>query len=373
MVMIQRNLRYKTVAWQWLAVLFVAFVLFGQPAQAAVMDFRVVGIGNGNSSLEAEQAAIDYAKKRAVFLAARKFGMKDPAKAIAKFDAETFQAVIRGVNVTNSRRVGETTYLDVQVTIVEDALRRILKLPDAIQPSPNIAEMRGVMLLVMLVGKERSYMWEKENILRAPVSDEVRRQSHGRILMPGGDLQDLRLIDYQNALTVEAKELAPMFERYGADEILIAAAKLSEPGTTDATNIILRRIQPDQVRNEVIDIPPESIEETSQSRMDKAVNAIAGAVTEIASSTAEKERVLREKAPKLTIRFRYAIPKELARMQEVLRASPDVLFLDVPSIALARVSGTVYLKGDEKALRDYLTKSGIIIADIKDGWQLSVR
>lgn len=337
------------------------------------MDFRVVGIGIGSSSFEAEQAAMDYAKKRAVFLAARKFGMKDPAKAVAKFDEATFQEVIRGMNVSNRRRVGETTYLDVQVTIVEDALRRELKLPEAVQPSPNVADMRGVMLLVMLVGKDRGYLWEKENVLRDPVSEEVRRQSHGRILMPGGDLEDLRLIDYQNALTVEPKELAPMFARYGAEEIVIAATRLSEPGTTDATNIILRRIQPDRVRNEVIDIPNESVEETGRARMEKAVNAIAGAVTEIASSTAEKEHALREKAPKLTIRFRYAIPKELAHMQEVLESSPDVLFLDMPSIALAQVSGTVYLKGNEKSLHDYLVKEGIIVTAINDGWQLSVR
>lgn len=373
MKMIWRTLRYKTLAWQWFAAVLLVVMLGSNPAYAVVQDFRVVGVGISSSSLEAEKAALDYAKKRAVFLAAKKFGMSSPAKALAKFDEATYQEVIRGVNVTNSRRSGETTYLEVQVTIVEDVLRRVLKLPNVESPYPAATDMRGVMLLVMLVGKERSYLWEKENILRKPVTDEVRRQSHGRILMPSGDLQDLRLIDYNNALTVDAKELAPMFERYGADEIIVAATRLSEPGTSDATNIILRRIQPDRMRSEVIDIPVESVEETSLERMDKAVNAIARAVTEIAGSTAEKDRALREQAKKLTIRFRYAIPKELAYMQKVLLASPDVLSLDVPSIALAQVVGSVYLKGDEKSLHDYLVKEGVIVTTINDGWQLSVR
>ena len=342
-------------------------------ASAAVQEMRVLGVGVDSSSWQAEQIAMDYAKKRAVFLAARKMGVKDAAKQITKFDEETYKAVVRGMTVTQTRRVGEVTYLDVSVTIVDEALRRTLKLPPDDAKRHGDLKMRAVMLLPVYVSPERSFLWEKENVLRAPISGEVRRQSRGGVLLPGGDLQDLRLIDYQNALTVEPKELAPMFERYGTDEVIIAAAKIGMAGTADATNIVLRRLEPHRVRNEVIEIEPESAQETVDSRLNKAAVAIASAVTQIASSTSEQEREQREKAQKVKVRFSYAIPKELARMQETVRACPEVMFLDMPSIALARVSGIIYLKGSEEALRQSLAKQGLVVTTINDGWQLSVR
>jgi hypothetical protein len=369
--MILRNIRQLLSRWQWIAALMLLCVV-ATGASAAVQEMRVVGVGVDSSSWQAEQIAMDYAKKRAVFLAARKLGARDAKKQIAKFNDETYKEVVRGMNVTQSRRAGEVTYLDVSVTLVDDALRRALKLPPD-GPKHNDFKMRAVMLLPVYVSTERSYLWEKENILRAPLSGEVRRQSRGGVLLPGGDLQDLRLIDYQNALTVESEELTPMFDRYGTDEVIIAAAKVGAAGTMDATNIVLRRLERHRVRNEVIELTPEAVEETFDMRVNKAAVAIAAAVTQIASSTADRERAMREKAQKVRVRFSYAIPKELARMQEAVRAAPEVMFLDMPSIALARVSGIIYLKGSEEALRQALAKQGLVVTAIDDGWQLSVR
>lgn len=370
--MVLRNIRQFLSRWQWIAALLM-LCLAGQPAAAAVQEMRVVGVGVDSSSWQAEQLAMEYAKKRAVFLAARKLGVKDAKKQIAKFGDETYKEVVRGMNVTQSRRAGEVTYLDVSITIVDDALRRALKLPPEDALKRGDIKMRAVMLLPVYVTADRNFLWEKENILRAPVSDELRRQSRGGVLLPGGDLQDLRLIDHQNALTVEPDELQPMFDRYGTDEVIIAAAKIGSAGTADVTNIVLRRIRPHFSRSEAIEIKPEYPEETMDERLDKTAVAIAGAAAQIASSTADQERAVREKAAKLKVRFSYAIPKELARMQEAVRAVPEVMFLDMPSIALARVSGIIYLKGSEEALRQSLLKQGIVVTTIEDGWRLSVR
>lgn len=369
--MIARNIGQVLRLWQWVAVACLALTL-AAPASAALQEMRIVAVGIDNSSMQAEQEAMDYARKRAVFLATKKMGVKDAEKAIQGFTERDFKEIVRGMNVTQSRRVGERSYLEVMVTIVDESLRRVLKLPPP-TIDPSTLKMRAVMLFPVYVASERSYMWEKENIMRAPISDELRRQSRGGVLLPGGDLQDLRLIDYQNALTIEPEELQPTFERYGADEIIIAATKLSQPGTTDSTNIIMRRLEPQRVRNEVLEIMPESREETEQVRIQKAASAIAGAATQIASSTAERERAIRDKAQKIKVRFSYAIPKELARMQDAVKQSPEVLTLDMPSIALARVTGTIYLKGSIEKLQDDLVKQGIIVTPINDGWRLSVR
>jgi hypothetical protein len=345
------------------------------PALAVVQEFRVVGVGIDNSSIKASALSLDYAKKRAVYLAARKLGAPNASKVVAKFSEQQFAQIIRGANVTQTRRKGDTTYSEVNITIMEAPLRRALKMSDALTDAQAAqqAPVRGVLLLTMYVGQERAYMWEKDNQLRAPMSDEIRRQAHGGVLLPGGDLEDLRLIDYQNALTVKGEELKPMFERYGAEEIIIAILTPSAVGTTSPSSVLLRRLRLQGDRNEVMEITPELPEETAQVRLAKSANAIAAAVTQIATSTAERDQAIRDAAPKIPVRFRYAVPKDFARMQEAVLNSPEVLSLDLPSIGLAQVDGTIYLKGDKEALRLGLTKQGVFVTPNGDGWRLSVR
>jgi hypothetical protein len=341
------------------------------PVQAATQDVRVLGVGNDSSSVKAEAKALEYAKKRAVFLAARKMGVKDASASVAKFTEQQFKDIVRGTVVTQSRRAGEITYSDVTVTVVDDVLRRALKLPALSRPEAE--PLRPVLLLSVYVGETRAFMWEKENILRVPLADEVRRQAHGEILLPGGDLEDLRLVDYQNALTVKPDELKPMFARYGAEEIIIAVFKPGAAGTMDPSSAVLRRLKLDSARDEVIEIFPESPEEISSARLMKAAAAIATAVTQIASSTAEREQLARDRAKKIPVRFAYTIPKDLARMQEAVRASPEVLSLEQPSIALSQVEGVIYLNGEEETLKATLKKKGIIVTVLSKGWQLSTR
>jgi hypothetical protein len=375
MVMVYRNIRQVPRDWQWIAALLcIVLMLAPGAARAGIQEIRVVAVGIDSSSVAAEEKAMDYARKRAVYLASRKLGIKNVSKVVAKFSEKQFNDIIRGANVVQSRRQGEVTYSEVNVTIVDEALRRALKLPDA--PAVPVADMkvRGVLLVPVYVGRERAFLWEKENQLRQPLWDEVRRQSKAGILLPGGDFDDLRLIDYLNALTVKVDELTPMFERYGAEEIIIAVMTPSTPGTTDASSVLLRRLNiSGEERHEVIEVPPESIEEASTIRLNKTASAIANAVTQIASSTAEREQAVRAQAKQLKVRFSYAIPKDLAFMQDAVRKAPETMYLDLPSIALAQVTGTIYLKGDDEALRASLVKQGVIVTTINDGWRLSIR
>lgn len=349
-------------------------MLLAAPAHAAVQEMRIVGVGIDNSSLKAEEIALDYAKKRAVYLAARKLGISNASEKVAKFSTAQMDQIIRGVNVTQTRRVEYTTYLEVQVTIVDTALQRALKLPDDYRKKIDTdMPLRGVLVLAGYAGKDRAYLWEKDNVFREAISDEIRRQSRGGVLLPGGDMDDLKLIDYENMLKVEPAELEPMFNRYGADEIIIAVLTMGQPGTSDNTSVLLRRLQPKTVRHEIIEIPVASNDEPIKTRLAKAASALATAVTQIASSTAERDKALRAGAKTIPLRFNYSVPKDLAKMQNAIRTAPDVIYLDMASIALARVSGTVYLKGDETSFREHLVKQGVLVSTTDDGWRLSVR
>ncbi len=344
-------------------------------AHGAMQEVRVIAVGVDSLSSKASQKAIDFAKRRAVFIAAGKLGVKDPGGAVSRFTASQYGEIIRGANVVQSRRVGDTTTSEVVVTIIEQPLRRALKLDAPPPPAADVATTaRAVLLLSLYHAPEKTYLWENENLLRAPLSDEVRRQSRAGVLLSGGDFDDRRLIDYQNALSVTAEELKPMFARYGAEEIIIAVLTLGPAQTADASNILLRRLRLDRpARNEIIEITPETTEEKTDTRIAKAAAAIASAVTQIATSTSENELALRSGAIKLPAMLHYVTPAELSRMQAALRAAPEVLYLELPTITLSQVRGIIYLKGDAAALEQRLKKQGIRVTINADGWTLSLR
>lgn len=377
MVMIRRILRHFLRSWQPIAAgLAAAMLCAASPAHAAVVqEFRIVGVGVEDNSTKAQDLALDYAKKRAVYLAARKLGVANASEVVAKFTPTQYSEIIRGTNITQTRRKQEITYLEVHVTLLEVPLRRALKLPEGEKMVEATATppLRGVLLLTVYVSPERAYMWEKGNQLRAPMADEIRRHAHGGVLLPGADLEDLRLVDYQNALTVKGEELKPMFERYGAEEIIIAVLTPSSVGSMTPSSILLRRLTLKGNRNELLEVPPAVPEETSAIRLARSAEAIAAAVTQIASSTAERDEAARRTAKKMPVTFLYSVPKDFARMQDAMRQSPEVLSLDLPSIGLARVSGTLYVKGDVETLRAALVKQGIIVTPHLGGWQVSVR
>ena len=164
-----------------------------------------------------------------------------------------------------------------------------------------------------------------------------------------------------------------MFDRYGADEIILV---LVTPGAalSDApTEVILRRLTRTAERKEAMRVSPADANERIEVRVATAANAAAGAIVQIASATAEDEQFLEKAADKLPVTFEYANPREFARMQQAVRETPGVLALRLPAIRLQSMQATVYLTTARPAVRTALVKQGILVAEKNGGWVLSYR
>jgi hypothetical protein len=231
-----------------------------------------------------------------------------------------------------------------------------------------------VLIIPVTVTAAHTWVWEKENSLRAPLSDELLRQARGTVMLPGGDLQDLRLIDRENATRVTQVDLKPMFERYGAQEIIIAAMSVGPENTTEPTRILLHRVSADKPRDEVIELIPETPEEKIEPRIMNAARAIASAAVQIATSTADDDREKLAKATKIKVKFVYTTPKQLAELSKAIRTAPGVLQLELPTIMLNNVNGTIYLEGSDKAgLKKQLADKGVVIRETGAEWTASAR
>ncbi len=362
--------------WQPLAAFAALILLVSAPAQAAVQEIRVLATGVDRSSVRAAELALSYAKQRAVYIVARKMQVEDAAKQVAALKPDQWKDIVRGATVLQTRREGEITYADVTVSVVDEALRRALGVEaPAVSAIDEAGAPRGVMVMPVFIGDKRPYLWEKENLVNEPMRDEVLRQGRGSVMVPAGDFDDRRLIDYQNALEVTAEQLQPMFKRYGLDEVIIAVVTLGAPATLEPTTILLRRLvlPPATSRVEAMTLKPVAENETQKMRAQKAAAAVASAATQIAGSTSKLDQARLKGAPTVAVTFRYATARELGSMQEAVRTVPGVLQLVMPAISLTNMSGILYLSGSKDEIRAALKKQGLVIVDDGEGWLISVR
>ena len=355
--------------------IFIFTFLLATPASAAIQQIRVLGVGVDASSVEAEAAAIDYAKKRAVYLVARKFQGDNIAAKVAQLKPEQYEKIIRGATVLQLKRDKETTYADITVSVVDTELKRALGMPVApADVSDNaISAKRSVLVLPVFRTADKTYLWEADNPIKESIRSEVLRQSQGAVIIPGGDFEDLRLIDGVNAGTVTGAELTPMFERYGAEEIIIVIVALGAEKTSDPTQVTLRRLTREAATVEVMEVPAVGVDDSKEARISLAANAIAGALTQIATATSPDETRSRLQATRQFIEFNFANPRELGKMQEAVRRAQGVILLEIPAISLQNIRGAVYFTGEKEDLRTALAKKGIRVNNNEYGWALSLR
>jgi hypothetical protein len=280
--------------------------------------------------------------------------------------------MIRGYTLVRTQRKDDVTYAEVKVSIVDTPLRKALGLPEEEDDATKFRR-RGVLILGVFMDGDRPLLWEKRNPLTEPLKTQGLKMGKGAVIMPVGDPEDLRVVDYNNVLTITYEQMKHMLERYGADEVLIAVVTTGLEGTTDATDVLMRRLTNRGVKLERLTVKPLKPTATEQSRVMDAVYTIANTATDLAASVSIEERQELESATKLPLEFSFITMREYGQMQEAIRAYPGLQQLDLPSINLQEVHGMLYYDGNEKKLRAHLKKYAIFVRPSEDGWTLSLR
>lgn len=355
--------------------MLLALTLMPMMASAAVQEIRVTASATDSSPTRATQAALNYARKRAVYLVMLKMHIPNATARAQGLNETQLKQIIRGSTILNTKRIEDTTYADVSVSVVDQAILHVLDIdvaPDAVALETT-APVKGVMVLPVYATATRAYVWEKENALRAPLTSLALTISHGTVVVPTGDYEDLRLIDQHNALTIKPEELKSMFERYGVREIIIAVVQQDTLTSDQGATILLRRLSQETIRTEQIVLSPPALTETADDRLKEAATEIANAATQIAASTSKQEQEKLAAAPKVPVYFYYGSMREIGQIQDAVRGTDGVMQLSMPTIALNNIHGILYLNTDKETVKRNLSLKGLIITDREDGWQLSLR
>lgn len=375
----QRSISELSWPWQRLnharsmaVALFVLGAMLAAPAMAALHEITVIGVGIDSLRSAAEAKAIDYGKKRAIYLLSKKLGAVDSEATLAKLKPEDLKDMVRGYTIIRRERSEEKTYIEMRVTIADTPLRAALGLPDSEDISINFRR-RGILVLPVFVATERPLLWEKRNPLSQPLKSLALKMGKGSVILPVGDPDDLRVVDYNNVLTVDYNRLKEMVARYGASEILIAVVTLGLEDTSEPTDILLRRLTKDQTKLERITLKPTNALDRPEARIQAAAVAIAQVATDLSSSVAIEERKELAAAKQQSVEFVFITMREFGEMQAALRSFSGFKQLIITKSDLHRVEGELYYTGSEKKLRAHLKKSAIFVRPGEKRWELNMR
>ena len=355
-----------------MAVLLLALTMASLPARAAMHEITVVGVGVDSERSKAYEQAVEYGKKRAIYMLSRKLGAMGSEEILSQMREDELNDMVRGFTITDRSRRENTTYLQMKVTIIDTPLREALGLPPAEEDRVNFRR-RGILVLPVYVEEPRPLLWEKRNPLTVPLKSLALKMGKGSVVLPMGDPEDLRVVDYNNVLTITYQGLGTMVERYGASEVLVAVVTLGLPDTSEPTDILLRRLTNKGVKLERVTLNPENALEKNEVRIHAAAQAIAQVANDLASSVAIQEREALATAPAIPVTFSFITMREFGEMQAALRSYPGFKQLVLPTSDLHRVEGMLYYDGKEKKLRAHLKKSAIFVRSEGKGLVLNMR
>jgi hypothetical protein len=336
---------------------------------------NVVGIGVHPRNNIAEEQAVAYAKKRAVFLLAEKWKLPNVTERVAALPTAVFDAAVRGVNVLRLARDGEVLYVNTEVSIQDVPLKRALNLPIDEEAAEEIeVTRRGVLVIPVFLeeGAQSPVVWGRRNPVIAPLKPLLLRYGQGALVLASGDRTDRSELDYDNVLRMNFQSLRRFTERYGVQEILQAIVTPGAQGTAEPTRIVMHRMQPTQSRPEMVRIATTA-EATMAERMYDAAESIARYAATISTATAEFERKQWRKLPQHKVRLHFTTMQGFGRLEYALSHAPGVENVALDDIALQQVNGVFYTNATPEVLKAYFEESSVRWQYRNGLWVLSQR
>lgn len=341
------------------------------PAFAGMSEMEVIAGVRGENPVDARERAVDYAKKRAFFLTLSRL---DPARAnsIAEsLSTEQIYAHIRGYELVEDKLDNEDPnyYLGkYKVSVATDMVKRLLSDDSAQQPQ----EVNPILVLPVLFEDDRVMLWESDNIWRSIWNSVALEQGEGVLVVPYGDPTDTLITDSATVLGYGFAELSELAARYGAGEVVVAAARYQKDTTPPGLDVVLRRLGPEVNKSKKLYFEAQEREGTPESVLPDAARTIAVQLKEIAR-TYQGEQLRRiANANKVELRAEFRRINDWVGLQEKLSNLPRIIRLDVENISIQTASATLMYDTDPEAMQEIMRANGLFVRPMGDYWMVAL-
>jgi hypothetical protein len=355
--------------------IFVALLLlYARPALAAE-NFTIKNVDaskTAGSAQAARQMAIASAQVKAFAQLIDAIVMPEDKSRVPELSEPEIADLVSGYEVTEEK-VGEKTYkARFHVTFDRKKVQAFLT-GAGIEPLENVSP--NMMVIPILQEGTQVMLWEKENGWKDAWANAASADKGQSVVVPLGDLEDITMVNVEDAFAGQFASLSKLAEKYDAGRILIAEAVYDvEPETKrPSLQVIMRLLQGesilDRVKMSFAGEPGEGKEAFLVRAARAASHKIAESAKSIAKASAGEEKQEQQLLAQVPIQD---IAKWRA-FQVNVRHIDGVKDMKVETISsnLARVA--IIYTGDFSTLTYFLHNAGYSLTNNGDGtWWLGL-
>ena len=205
-----------------------------------------------STALKAREKALEIGQKRAWKKLLERMIFPKKVKKVADIPFSELRSLIRGYEVIRERTSRVRYLADLNVTFSANEVRQFF-----LSNNINYAETPSAPVLVipLLIRQGAASLWETPNPWRDAWQNLPKQKGLVDILVPVGNLADIRDIAAIQALRGDQKKLKKIAKRYNAKTVVVAKAfkRFGIKDNLPILEIIITKIRTDQVEETIID------------------------------------------------------------------------------------------------------------------------
>ena len=205
-----------------------------------------------NTALKAREKALEIGQKSAWKKLLERMTFPETAKRVANIPYSELRSLIRGYEVIRERTSTVRYLADLNVIFNANEVRQFF-LSNNIDYAETPSE--PVLVIPLLIRQGAASLWETPNPWRDAWQNLPKQRGLVDILVPVGDLADIRDIAAIQALRGDQKKLKKIAKRYQAKTIVVAKAfkRFGIKDNLPTLEIIITKIRSDRIEETIID------------------------------------------------------------------------------------------------------------------------
>ncbi|MCI5049698.1 MAG: DUF2066 domain-containing protein [Rickettsiales bacterium] len=335
---------------------------------ADVQEFDILASVRGKDPQDAQERAIDYAKKRGFYLMLAKFSPEKAEEIARSMTTEQIYKYVRGYEVLQEKFTGNHYLGNFRVSVSADLVKRLI----AIDKDEIAGEYNPILMMPVLDDAGQIFLWEGGNLWRSIWNTVALEKGDGILVMPYGDPTDTLFVDSSTILSYDFNYLQSMAARYGAGEVVVARARYQMEKEPHGVLVTLRRLGPKIDKIKDIYFEAEGKEETVEMIMLRAAKEIAEQLKEVAKEYQgeQKRRIVESTKQRIEARFRRL--NDWVEMHSKLIKLPRVVQFEVDAINIRNATGTLYHDGESAMMLKILQANGFRVNSDGKIWVVSM-
>ena len=225
-----------------LATTVAVWTSAGGSTAAADNVFSVSGIAVDNTAdtaAKARAAAFRSAQRAALTTLFQRLTLRADHARLPKVDSERVEFMVQALEVADERTSNVRYLANITVNFKPPEVRRLLRearIPFAETPS------KPVLVLPVLQQGGALVLWDDPNMWREAWSELPLSSGLVPLIVPVGDLSDIADVDAAQAAEGDPLRLSAIARRYGATDVLVAVASVSETANAIRIDIAASQI-----------------------------------------------------------------------------------------------------------------------------------